>query len=147
MTYGVSAKAGDNLWMHYAFVVAQPGGAPVVSTGSAVGFDYPGEVVGRLGFPTLAACASIRRTGRDPSRDGSVGQPIRIGDVTMRPGALVFGAADGVVVASNQVNEAAARARRGEAVEDLIMAPIANAFAAAVLTPDLLGLCQLGTPQ
>lgn len=118
----VKCPPGDNLWIHRALAVAGPGDVLVVSTGDGVEFGYWGEIMAtaaqargiaglvitggvrdvdalrRLGLPTFSACICIRGTVKDPAGDGAVGEPVRIGDVTVSKGDLVVGDADGVVV-------------------------------------------------
>lgn len=118
----VKCPPGDNLWIHRALAVAGPGDVLVVATGDGVEFGYWGEIMAtaaqargiaglvitggvrdvdalrRLGLPTFSACICIRGTVKDPAGDGAVGEPVRIGDVTVSKGDLVVGDADGVVV-------------------------------------------------
>jgi len=51
-----------------------------------------------LAFPVFCAGVCIRGTGKDPGSAGSLGAPVRIGEVTVSRGDLVAGDADGVVV-------------------------------------------------
>jgi 4-hydroxy-4-methyl-2-oxoglutarate aldolase len=123
----VRSPAGDNLWLHRALVEAQPGQVLVVDVGDGVEFGYWGEVMAtaalarglaglvisggvrdslrliELGLPTFSGCVSIRGTGKDPAGDGAVGAPIRLGEVVVRTGDLVFGDADGVVCLAPEV--------------------------------------------
>ena len=118
----VRCPAGDNLWIHRALAVAEPGDVLVVETGAGADFGYWGEIMATaaiargvaglvitggvrdslqlitLGLATFSAGVSIRGTVKDPSGDGAVGEPVRIGEILVRKGDLVFGDADGVVV-------------------------------------------------
>ena len=72
------------------------------------------EQIAQLGFPMFAAKVCLRGTSKEPTGDGRLGGPIRIGDVTVNPGDAVVGDADGVVVveaAEIPTVAAAARAR------------------------------------
>jgi 4-hydroxy-4-methyl-2-oxoglutarate aldolase len=128
--FPVRCPPGDNLWIHRALAVAEVGDVLVVSVGDGVEFGYWGEIMGTaaqarglgglvisggvrdvtalraLGLPTFSACISIRGTVKDPAGDGAIGEPIRIGDVVVSRGDLIFGDADGVVA----LTPAAARA-------------------------------------
>jgi 4-hydroxy-4-methyl-2-oxoglutarate aldolase len=120
----VQCPAGDNLWIHRALAVAEPGDVLVVDTGGGTEFGYWGEIMAtaalarnvaglvitggvrdslrliELGLPTFAATITIRGTAKDPKGDGAVGRPIRLGEAWVRKGDLVLGDADGVVVLS-----------------------------------------------
>lgn len=119
----VRCPAGDNLWIHYALSQAQPGDVLVVDAGlGGAEFGYWGEIMAtaaqvrgiaglvisggvrdslrlvEMGLPTFAARITIRGTAKNPKSDGAVGEPVRLGEVVVRKGDLVFGDADGVVV-------------------------------------------------
>lgn len=123
----VRCPAGDNLWLHKALVEARPNQVLVVDVGDGVEFGYWGEVMAtaalardlaglvisggvrdslrlvELGLPTFSGSISIRGTGKDSASDGAVGTPIRLGEVVVRAGDLVFGGADGVVCLAPEV--------------------------------------------
>lgn len=115
--------AGDNLQIHHALAVARPGDVLIIDTGAeGLGFGYWGEIMAtaaitaklagivitggvrdtqqliRMGLPTFSAAVSIRGTSKARDADGAVGEPVRIGEITVRPGDLVVGDADGVVL-------------------------------------------------
>jgi 4-hydroxy-4-methyl-2-oxoglutarate aldolase len=118
----VRCPPGDNLWIHKAMVAAQPGDVLVVECGDGDEFGYWGGIMGtsavalklgglvitggvrdsleliELGLPTFSGRICIQGTGKDPESDGTVGEPVRIGNVTVRKGDLVVGDADGLVV-------------------------------------------------
>lgn len=120
--FPVRTPAGDNLWIHRALAVAEPGDVLVVSAGDGIEFGYWGEITATsaatrglagivinggvrdtlalrtLGLPTFSACVNIRGTVKDRNGDGAIGEPVTIGDVEIARGDLVFGDADGVVV-------------------------------------------------
>ncbi len=50
------------------------------------------------GFPVFSAGVCIGGTTKDPDGDGALAVPLRIGDAEVRPGDIVAGDADGVVV-------------------------------------------------
>jgi 4-hydroxy-4-methyl-2-oxoglutarate aldolase len=142
----VRCPAGDNLWIHRALSEAQPGEALVVETGAGVDFGYWGEIMAtaaiarglaglvitggvrdslrlvELGLPTFSVGISIRGTVKDPVGPGAVGEPVRIGEVVVRRGDLVFGDADGVVVLDAETAAAAVpTAARRDADEAVIL--------------------------
>lgn len=119
----VRCPAGDNLWIHKALAVSEPGDVLVVDCGSdGDPYGYWGEIMAtaaiarkagglvitggvrdsnrliEMGLPTFSGGITIRGTGKDASKDGAVGEPVRIGEIVVRKGDLVVGDADGVVV-------------------------------------------------
>jgi 4-hydroxy-4-methyl-2-oxoglutarate aldolase len=120
----VLSPVGDNLQLHHAVYVAEPGDVLVVDTCDTDEFGYWGEILAiaalqrgiaglvisggvrdapalcRLDFPTFAANICIRGTSKNPDLGGSICDPVRLGDVTVNRGDLVVGDADGVVVIS-----------------------------------------------
>lgn len=117
----VRCPPGDNLWIHRAMVEARPGDMLIVDCGEGDEFGYWGEIMAtsaiarglagliitggvrdslaliELAFPTFAGSICIQGTGKDPDGDGAVNEPVRIGDVCIRPGDMVFADADGVM--------------------------------------------------
>jgi 4-hydroxy-4-methyl-2-oxoglutarate aldolase len=65
-----------------------------------------------LGLPTFSGRICIRGTGKDPSGDGAVGEPVFIGSIMINRGDLVIGDADGVLVLPAGSAEAAVAAAR-----------------------------------
>ena len=132
----VRCPPGDNLWIHKALAIAGPGDVLVVECGPGDEFGYWGEIMATaalargvaglvitggvrdslelaaLGLPTFSGRICIQSTGKDPAGDGAIGEPVRIGAVTVRTGDLVVGDADGVLVLSPQVAEWAVPAAR-----------------------------------
>jgi regulator of RNase E activity RraA len=116
----VDARPADNLMVHKAFEVAQPGDVVVVNTNgnrtsavfgelmcrTAVGAGIGGIVVDgairdvegitALGFPAFSrtVCAG----GCDKDGPGEINVPISCGNTVVMPGDLVIGDADGVVI-------------------------------------------------
>lgn len=129
----VHSPGGDNLWLHRAIYVATPGDVLVVSVSGVYDHGYWGEIMSTaararglgglvidgcvrdverlaaLGLPVFARGLSIRGTGKDQRAIGWVNAPVLLGEITVAPGDLVVGDADGVV--------AIPRARAGAIVE------------------------------
>lgn len=146
----VLSPPGDNLWLHRAIYLAQPGEVLVVDTGGAYEFGYWGEIMShaaiarrlggvvidgcardgallaKLGLPVFARGLCIRGTAKKLDGRGALNQPIRIGDTVVAPGDLVLGDGDGVVVLpSAEVAEILAKARAREAKEEQIIRELA----------------------
>ena len=143
----VSTPPGDNLWLHHAIRAANAGEVLVVDTKGGWEFGYWGEVMTvaammrniaglvidggvrdstrlvELSFPVFSRAISIRGTGKNPCGNGAIGEPVLLGDVTVRRGDLVLGDADGVVILppeniDNLLAEAEARERKEQAILD-----------------------------
>lgn len=117
----VHSPGGDNLWIHRALYVAQPGDVLVVYVSDVPDYGYWGEIMStaartcqlgglviagcvrdidlleQIGFPVFATGLCIRGTGKDPIARGWVNHPVRIGDINVGAGDLVVGDRDGVV--------------------------------------------------
>ena len=120
--FTVRLAPGDNLGLHRAILAAEPGQVLIADTGGHLEYGYWGEIlneaamardlaglvidggvrdVGRLraaGLPVFAAGICIRGTVKDPTSAISLSTTIRIGEVAIRPGDVVVGDTDGVVV-------------------------------------------------
>jgi len=118
--FPVRTPPGDNLWLHRAVYAAQPGQVLVVDTGGGLEYGYWGEILAEaalarglaglvihggvrdgqrlreLGWPVFAERVCIRGTGKDPDGDGALGEPVVLGEVSVAPGDLIVGDADGV---------------------------------------------------
>ncbi|MFI8090700.1 4-carboxy-4-hydroxy-2-oxoadipate aldolase/oxaloacetate decarboxylase [Streptomyces sp. NPDC086080] len=118
----VLAPVGDNLWIQRAIYEAEPGDVLVVATTAPDEYGYWGEILSEaalarrlgglvidggvrdtaelqtVGFPVFSATVCIRGTLKDPAGPGAVGRPVTLGGITVAPGDLVVGDADGVVV-------------------------------------------------
>lgn len=118
----VHSPGGDNLWLHRALDVAQPGDVLVVHCSGAYEHGYWGEIMAtmaqargvaglvidgcvrdgallaQMGFPVFARGLCIRGTGKDFGAIGWINHPVRIGEITVHAGDLVVGDGDGVVV-------------------------------------------------
>jgi 4-hydroxy-4-methyl-2-oxoglutarate aldolase len=110
---------GDNLALHRA-VNAAPAGSVLVVDVQAAANGHWGEILAvaagqrgvlglvidggvrdvaeqaTLGFPVFARHVTVVGTGKE--HPGRFGVPVRVGGVVVRPGDLVVGDADGVVV-------------------------------------------------
>ncbi|MBK6004866.1 4-hydroxy-4-methyl-2-oxoglutarate aldolase [Ramlibacter ginsenosidimutans] len=117
----VQSPGGDNLWLHRALYVAQPGDVLVVHVGGAHDYGYWGEIMStaaqarklgglvidgcvrdgallaQLGFPVFARGLCIRGTGKDFGARGWINHPVLFDEVTVRAGDLIVGDGDGVV--------------------------------------------------
>jgi 4-hydroxy-4-methyl-2-oxoglutarate aldolase len=120
--FTVHSPPGDNLWLHRAIAVAQPGDVLVVYVDGIYEHGYWGEimstaaqarklgglvidgcvrdgaVLGKVGFPVFARGLCIRGTGKSFDARGWMNSPITIADITVHPGDMVVGDTDGVVV-------------------------------------------------
>jgi 4-hydroxy-4-methyl-2-oxoglutarate aldolase len=120
--FTVDCPPGDNLWIHRGVYAAEPGDVLVVDVRGATEAGYWGEVLsvaalarglvglvitggvrdsaalGDRGFPVFSAGLCIGGTSKDPHGDGALGVALRIGDAEVRPGDIVAGDGDGVVV-------------------------------------------------
>ncbi len=118
----VHGPGGDNLWLHRAIYVAQPGDVLVVSVSGAVEYGYWGDImttaarqqrlgglvidgcvrdgaeIAMAGFPVFARGLAMRGTGKDFGATGWINHPLLMGETTVAPGDLVVGDGDGVVV-------------------------------------------------
>lgn len=127
----VDTRPADNLMLHYAVLQAKPGDVLVVDakgfmeagpwgdvlTLQAMKLGIAGLVINGcvrdanliidLGFPVFCRGLSIKGTGKNQA--GKVNVPVCIGDVMIRPGDIIVGDRDGlVVVAQDEVDIAIA---------------------------------------
>lgn len=133
--FTVHSPPGDNLWLHRALALAQPGDVLVVHVGGAHEHGYWGEIMATaaqvrglaglvidggvrdgallatLGWPVFSRGLCIRGTGKDAAAAGWLGAPVLVGDVMVQAGDLVSGDGDGVVVLPRE--RAAAIVARG----------------------------------
>lgn len=142
----VQGPSGDNLWLHRAIYVAQPGDVLVADVGGDFDFGYWGEIMsvaaqarglgglvingcvrdvvplGQVGFPIFARGLCIRGTGKDFGAHGWINHPLLMNGVTVNPGDLIFGDADGVVaIPRERAAEVVAASIQREAKEANIM--------------------------
>lgn len=117
----VHSPGGDNLWLHRAIYVAQPGDVLVVHVSGAYDFGYWGEIMScaakarglaglvidgcvrdgailaDFGLPVFARGLCIRGTGKDFGARGWINFPTLFDDLTVHAGDLIVGDVDGVV--------------------------------------------------
>lgn len=159
--FPVQSPPVDNLWLHRAIYEAAPGDILVVHVGDYYEAGYWGEVMTtaavsqklgglvidggvrdsqrliEVGFPVFSRTICIRGTGKNLKGEGTLGAPVRFGDVVVHRGDLVLGDADGVVVIPAEVaEEFVAKARAREEHEAKLMERLKN----GERTLDLLGL-------
>src|SRR5258706_11770168 len=130
----VHSPPNDNLWIHRAMTVANPGDILVVYTSGYHEAGYWGEIMStaaatsclgglvidacvrdgalleEIGFPVFARGLCISGTGKDFGAIGWLNKPIMIGDVLVKPGDLVVGDMDGVVSIPKERVDAVLRA-------------------------------------
>jgi 4-hydroxy-4-methyl-2-oxoglutarate aldolase len=116
----VKCRPGDNLALHYALTKLQPGQVLVVDAEGFVEAGPWGDVMScaamqrgtaglmidgsvrdshtiiELGFPVFSRGISIKGTNK--RQPGQVGVPVIFGGIVVRPGDVVVGDRDGVVV-------------------------------------------------
>jgi regulator of RNase E activity RraA len=120
----VDVRPGDNLMLHAAVALARPGDVLVVDAkgddrvaligvaGAVIdGCVRDAAAIAAIGFPVFAA--GLNPNGPTKVQPGRINHPVTVGGVVVRPGDLVVGDADGVVVVERErvpaVLEAAAR--------------------------------------
>jgi len=142
----VHSPGGDNLWLHRALDVAQPGDVMMVFASGAHEHGYWGEIMttmakvrglaglvidacvrdgvllGEIGFPVFARGLCIRGTGKDFGAIGWINHPVMMGDVVVNAGDLVVGDFDGVVaIPQVRAADVIAAAEKREAEEAAIL--------------------------
>ncbi|MCB0647780.1 MAG: 4-carboxy-4-hydroxy-2-oxoadipate aldolase/oxaloacetate decarboxylase [Saprospiraceae bacterium] len=138
--YTVKAKAMMNINFHRAYAYAKPGDVIVADCSGGYEAGYWGDLltagamkqgiiglaidgcirdadeIEALGFPVFSRGLCIKGTGKDP--EGSLNEPITIGDTTIYPGDIVIGDRDGVmIVPKDRIDEAIEKSRAREAKE------------------------------
>jgi 4-hydroxy-4-methyl-2-oxoglutarate aldolase len=139
--YTVKAKAFMNINLHRAYAYAKQGDVIVADCSGGYEAGYWGDLltlgamkqgvsglvidacvrdadeIEALGFPVFARGLCIKGTGKDP--EGSLNEPITIGEVTIHPGDYIVGDRDGVVVIpQNRVAEAIEKTKAREEKEE-----------------------------
>jgi 4-hydroxy-4-methyl-2-oxoglutarate aldolase len=155
----VDTRPADNLMLHYALLKARPGDVLVVDAKGFVEAGPWGDVltaaamkrgiaglvihgavrdanaIESMGFPVFCRGLSIKGTGK--VHPGKVNVPVCIGDVVIRPGDIIVGDRDGVVVVSaDEVSTVLESARAREAKEEAFRLAIEQGAS----TAELLGL-------
>jgi 4-hydroxy-4-methyl-2-oxoglutarate aldolase len=162
--FTVEARPLNNINIHRAIARAVPGDVLVVSVGGAYEGGYFGEIMAHgaatrrlgglvidgcvrdadlleeIGFPVFARGLAIRGTLKEEG--GSLNQAITVGDVTVRPGDIVVGDRDGVVVVPREdVGSALATAQAREEKE----AEVIEQIRAGKTTVEIYGWSRGGT--
>lgn len=160
--FTVLSRAGDNLMLHKAISIAEPGDVLVVNIGDYEEAGAWGEIatvaamergikgliidggvrdtqaIKSLGFPVFCRSISIKATTKKLL--GYINHPITCGGVTVNPGDIVLGDADGVVVIKREdVEEVIKRAAERENFERRVIEELRK----GKLTIDLLNLRQV----
>ena len=142
----VHSPGGDNLWLHRALDVSQPGDVLVVFTSGVHEHGYWGEIMttmakvrglaglvidgcvrdgvllDEIGFPVFARGLCIRGTGKDFGATGWINYPVTMGDVVVHPGDLIVADFDGVVaIPQARAAEVIAAGEKREAEEAAIL--------------------------
>lgn len=163
----VDTRPADNLMLHYALLKAKPGDVLVVDakgfleagpwgdvlTTAAIKAGIAGLVmhgavrdasaIVEMGFPVFCRGLSIKGTGKN--QPGRVNVPVCIGDVSIRPGDVIVGDRDGlVVVAYDDVDAVIASAVARETKEAEQRAAIERGVSTAELLSLLPTLRRLG---
>jgi 4-hydroxy-4-methyl-2-oxoglutarate aldolase len=155
----VDTRPADNLMLHYALLKARPGDVLVVDakgfleagpwgdvlTAAAMKAGIAGLVINgavrdastivEMGFPVFCRGLSIKGTGK--GQPGKLNVPVCIGNVVIRPGDVIVGDRDGVVVVSpDELASVLANGQEREAKET----EFRSAIARGASTVELLGL-------
>jgi 4-hydroxy-4-methyl-2-oxoglutarate aldolase len=155
----VNCPPMENLAIHRAIYMAQPGDVLVVTVGGAYGGGYWGEImtfaaqqrkiaglvidgcvrdktlIEEMGFPVFSRGLSIWGTVKN--QEGTVNAPISIGGVVITSGDLVVGDDDGLVVVPRQeIATAIEASEQREQKEEQFMKELAKGKS----TLELLGL-------
>lgn len=140
--FTVHCPALSNLQIHHAIYHARPGDILVVHVSGGAEAGYWGDILNeaavfrglgglvidggvrdsaglaKAGFPVFSNGICIRGTGKDYDATAWLQQPVRMGEVLIRPGDLVVGDRDGVVVLpSDRAEDVVAAGQRREADE------------------------------
>ena len=118
--FTVEVRPGDNLMIHAAMALARPGDVLVIDGKGDLGAALMGEIMSQqcvalgivaavidgaardseaireMGFPMFAA--GLSPNGPTKGVPGRINHPVAVGGVTVHPGDLVVGDADGVTV-------------------------------------------------
>jgi 4-hydroxy-4-methyl-2-oxoglutarate aldolase len=157
--FPVRCTPGDNLALHVAVARAPEGSALVADMGGTRDFGYWGEVLttgaeARVltalvidacvrdcdaleahGFPVFATGLAL--TGAGKSREGSLREPVTVGDAVVELGDWIVGDTDGVVVIPGGERDAVLAAGRARADKE---AGLFAALRAGATTLELLDL-------
>jgi 4-hydroxy-4-methyl-2-oxoglutarate aldolase len=145
--FTISSPPRDNLMLHQALTLVQPGDVLVVEVSGWYEAGYWGDILTRaamekqvaglvidgcvrdrneivdLGFPVFSRGVCIRGTAKEGG--GYFNHRIKLGDVFVEPGDIVLGDADGVVVVSqSNIHVVLEQARMREEKEDHVRAEL-----------------------
>ncbi len=145
--FTVKTRPGDNLMVHKALEMLQPGDALVIDAGGDTTNAILGEIIMHIaikngatgivvdgairdaasfseaGFPCFARGASHRGPYKDGP--GEINVPVTVGGAIVRPGDVVVGDADGVVVVPlEEAEELAQKVRKIVEKEAVMMREI-----------------------
>ena len=147
--YTLKAKANMNINFHRAYAYAKAGDVIVADCSGGYEAGYWGDLlttgamkkgiaglvidgcvrdadeIEALGFPVFCRGLCIKGTGKDP--EGSLNEPITIGNVTIYAGDIIVGDRDGVVVIPKaRIKEAIEKATAREEKEARTRAALQN---------------------
>ena len=145
--FTVKTRPGDNLMVHKALDIAQPGDVIVVDAGGALDQAIIGEIMSRTatkrGLGGLVIDGAIRDAAaiaasdfpvfargvihRGPYKDGpgEINVPIQVAGMVVMPGDIMVGDADGLVAISQADADSVLKAARAVRIkEDAIMIEI-----------------------
>jgi 4-hydroxy-4-methyl-2-oxoglutarate aldolase len=158
----VECYPGDNIGLHIAIALAEPGDVLVATTSGNPDFGYWGEIMAiaalqrgiaglaisgcvrdsveicRMQFPVFAEGLFINGAKKEIFR--SINMPILFGDIELKPGDLVVGDDDGlVIIDQSEVPNVIEHAIHREAREKLMIEEIKK----GATTLQVLGLTQI----
>jgi RraA family protein len=141
--FTVRARAGDNLMLHQALDMAQPGDVVICDAGGDMGTAIMGDIMGRyaasLGIAAIIIDGAIRdvtglaalglgvwargATPAGPFKDGpgEIGYPVSCGGLVVMPGDLIAADEDGVVVVPRADAEAVVAAAEAHSQKEHAM--------------------------
>lgn len=145
--YTVQTMPRDNVLLHRAYAYAKPGDVIIANCSGFYEAGYWGDLMSlgaktqgiaglvidgcvrdaddieAMGFPVFSRGLCIRGTSNHG--DGTLNEPIIIGEVLVHPGDIVVGDRDGVVVVpQNRIAEAIEKAIAREAKEEAVRAQL-----------------------
>jgi len=145
--FPVMSPPGDNLMLHLAVTRARRGDILVVDAEGSLDIALWGDVLAAaaqaagiaglvidgaardaaelttMGFATFARGLSIRGPGK--AKAGTIGEPVTCGGISVKPGDIVVGDRDGVVVLdAARWRETLAAARTRQSKEDTVKAEL-----------------------
>jgi RraA family protein len=141
--FAVRGRAGDNLMLHEAIDLAQPGDVIVCDSGGEMGTAIMGDIMARhaekRGIAAIIIDGAIRDvpglagldlgvwargvTPAGPYKDGpgDIGYPVSCGGLVVMPGDLIVADQDGVVVVPREDASQVVAAAEAHATKEAIM--------------------------